>query len=61
MRVLITGAGRAIGAAAAAELSAAGHQVIATARDTRLLAGLNVTDSPVLLAVMGPLLLLSPT
>jgi NAD(P)-dependent dehydrogenase (short-subunit alcohol dehydrogenase family) len=44
VRVLITGAGRAIGAAAAAELSAAGHQVIATARDTRLLAGLNVTD-----------------
>ena len=42
MRVLITGAARAIGAATAAELSAAGHQVIATARDTTLLAGLDV-------------------
>lgn len=44
MRVLITGAGRAIGAATAAELSAGGHQVIATARDTSLLAGLDVAD-----------------
>lgn len=44
MRVLITGAARAIGAATAAELSTAGHQVIATARDTTLLAGLDVTD-----------------
>ncbi|HUD18602.1 MAG TPA: SDR family NAD(P)-dependent oxidoreductase, partial [Acidimicrobiales bacterium] len=44
MRVLITGAGRAIGAATATELSAGGHQVIATARDTTLLAGLDVAD-----------------
>jgi NAD(P)-dependent dehydrogenase (short-subunit alcohol dehydrogenase family) len=44
VRVLITGAGRAIGAATATELSAGGHQVIATARDTTLLAGLDVAD-----------------
>lgn len=44
MRVLITGAGRAIGAATAAELSAGGHQVVATARDTSLLAGLDVAE-----------------
>ncbi len=44
MRVLITGAARAIGAATAAELSAAGHRVIATARDTTLLDGLDVAD-----------------
>jgi NAD(P)-dependent dehydrogenase (short-subunit alcohol dehydrogenase family) len=44
VRVLITGAARAIGAATAAELSAAGHQVIATARDTRLLDGLDVAE-----------------
>ena len=42
--LLITGAARAIGAATAAELSAAGHQVIATARDTTLLDELDVAD-----------------
>ena len=38
MRVLITGAARAIGAATAHELSLRGHHVIATARDRSLLA-----------------------
>src|ERR1700722_2801323 len=33
MRILITGAARAIGAATAAALAARGHEVIATARD----------------------------
>jgi NAD(P)-dependent dehydrogenase (short-subunit alcohol dehydrogenase family) len=33
MRVLVTGAGRAIGAATVAELAARGHDVIATARN----------------------------
>jgi len=42
MRVLITGAARAIGAATATELTNAGHQVIATARDTALLDSLDV-------------------
>jgi NAD(P)-dependent dehydrogenase (short-subunit alcohol dehydrogenase family) len=37
MRILITGAARAIGAATAAELHARGHEVLATARDPRLL------------------------
>ncbi|MGA7421007.1 MAG: SDR family NAD(P)-dependent oxidoreductase, partial [Acidimicrobiales bacterium] len=37
MRVLITGAARAIGAAAATELTARGPPVVATARDTELL------------------------
>jgi NAD(P)-dependent dehydrogenase (short-subunit alcohol dehydrogenase family) len=37
MRVLITGAARAIGAAAASELTARGPHVVATARDTELL------------------------
>ena len=44
MRILITGAGRAIGAATATVLSAAGHEVIATARDTSLLADLDVAQ-----------------
>ena len=42
MRILITGAGRAIGAATATELTRAGHEVVATARDPRLLDGLDV-------------------
>ena len=42
MRILITGAGRAIGAATASVLSAAGHEVIATARDPELLDRLDV-------------------
>jgi NAD(P)-dependent dehydrogenase (short-subunit alcohol dehydrogenase family) len=37
MRVLITGAARAIGAATAHELTQRGHQVVATARDVTLL------------------------
>lgn len=44
MRVLITGAGRAIGAATATELTARGHEVVATARDPRLLDGLGVAQ-----------------
>ena len=44
MRVLITGAGRAIGAATAIELTKAGHEVIATARDVALLADLDVAQ-----------------
>jgi NAD(P)-dependent dehydrogenase (short-subunit alcohol dehydrogenase family) len=44
MRVLITGAGRAIGAATAAELSARGHRVVATARDVSLLTELDVAQ-----------------
>ena len=42
MRVLITGAARAIGAATAVALSEAGHHVIATARNVDLLADLDV-------------------
>ncbi len=42
MRVLITGSARAIGAATAVELSRAGHEVIATARDATLLDDLDV-------------------
>jgi NAD(P)-dependent dehydrogenase (short-subunit alcohol dehydrogenase family) len=42
MRILITGAARAIGAAAARELTQAGHDVVATARDPSLLEGLEV-------------------
>jgi len=44
MRVLITGAGRAIGAATATELANAGHHVIATARDIHLLDQLDVAQ-----------------
>ena len=42
MRILVTGAGRAIGAATCQELTAAGHEVIATARDVTLLEPLDV-------------------
>jgi NAD(P)-dependent dehydrogenase (short-subunit alcohol dehydrogenase family) len=44
MRILITGAGRAIGAATATELAQAGHHVVATARDTSLLDRLDVAQ-----------------
>ena len=40
MRILITGAGRAIGRATAVELITRGHDVVATARDVSLLADL---------------------
>jgi NAD(P)-dependent dehydrogenase (short-subunit alcohol dehydrogenase family) len=40
MRVLVTGAGRAIGAATVRELAARGHEVVATARDPAILADL---------------------
>ena len=42
MRVLVTGAARAIGRATAEILTARGHEVVATARDVSLLAGLPV-------------------
>jgi NAD(P)-dependent dehydrogenase (short-subunit alcohol dehydrogenase family) len=42
MRILITGAGRAIGAATATELTRAGHEVVATARDVSMLRQLEV-------------------
>ncbi len=42
MRILITGAARAIGAASARELTRAGHEVVATARDPALLEELDV-------------------
>lgn len=44
MRILITGAARAIGAATATELTRAGHEVIATARDVTLLDRLDVSQ-----------------
>jgi len=44
VRILITGAGRAIGAATATELSNAGHDVVATARDVSLLEQLDVAQ-----------------
>jgi NAD(P)-dependent dehydrogenase (short-subunit alcohol dehydrogenase family) len=42
MRILITGAGRAIGVATATQLTRAGHEVLATARDISLLDDLDV-------------------
>ena len=39
MRVLVTGAARAIGRATVEVLAARGHQVVATARDVSLLEG----------------------
>ena len=44
MRILITGSARAIGAATAAELTARGHHVIATARDASLLDGVEAAE-----------------
>jgi len=44
VRALITGAGRAIGAATATELAARGHDVVATARDASLLEDLPVAQ-----------------
>ena len=42
MRILITGAARAIGAATATGLTRAGHEVVATARRPELLDDLDV-------------------
>ena len=42
MRILVTGAGRAIGQATAAECARRGHEVVATARDPQLLVDLDV-------------------
>ena len=44
VRILVTGAGRAIGAATATELASRGHHVVATARDPSLLDGLEVAQ-----------------
>jgi NAD(P)-dependent dehydrogenase (short-subunit alcohol dehydrogenase family) len=66
MRILITGAGRAIGAATAVELTRAGHDVVATARDVSALddldaalrLSLDVTDGASVVAALeaaGPL------
>ncbi|MGO9874642.1 MAG: SDR family oxidoreductase [Acidimicrobiia bacterium] len=41
MRILVTGAGRAIGRATAVECARRGHEVVATARDPRLLEDLD--------------------
>jgi NAD(P)-dependent dehydrogenase (short-subunit alcohol dehydrogenase family) len=48
MRILITGAARAIGRATAIECARRGHEVVATARDDRLLDDLDVAKSLVL-------------
>lgn len=45
MRVLITGAGRAIGRATAIELTAQGHEVVATARHLEILDDLDVEQT----------------
>ena len=44
MRILVTGAARAIGRATAVECAKRGHEVIATARDKSLLDDLDVTQ-----------------
>jgi NAD(P)-dependent dehydrogenase (short-subunit alcohol dehydrogenase family) len=44
MRILITGAGRAIGRATAEHLTSLGHEVVATARNVELLEGLDVAS-----------------
>ena len=44
MRILVTGAGRAIGRATAIECARRGHEVVATARDARLLDDLDVAQ-----------------
>ncbi len=44
MRILVTGAGRAIGRATAIECARRGHEVVATARDEKLLEDLDVAQ-----------------
>jgi NAD(P)-dependent dehydrogenase (short-subunit alcohol dehydrogenase family) len=44
MRILVTGAGRAIGRATAIECAQRGHEVVATARDEKLLDDLDVAQ-----------------
>lgn len=46
MRVLVTGAGRAIGRSTCEVIAAAGHEVVATARDASLLEGLDALHLP---------------
>lgn len=48
MRILVTGAARAIGRASAIECARRGHEVVATARDDRLLEDLDVAKRLVL-------------
>jgi NAD(P)-dependent dehydrogenase (short-subunit alcohol dehydrogenase family) len=48
MRILVTGAARAIGRATAVECARRGHEVVATARDDRLLDDLDVAKRMVL-------------
>ena len=46
MRVLVTGAARAIGRATVEVLAGRGHEVVATARNPDLLAGLPAAQMP---------------